>query len=1054
MQQVSDGSNRSILHGFSTCDLDASTGGVLYTYVEREMESIMRTFHFLQGKIESAEETSSSSILSTLQIPGEILNDFVYQVYKPTGSPSVEIVFFHGLNLDGATDAHWRTWLSKGGSKLWLEWIWEKDPHARLLLVSYDAFARRTSNQGHMDMTLTSENLVQDLIEAQVGQGDCSVVLVGHSIGCLVMKELCTRLDSNPNPSEREQNLLFNVKGLFYYACPHHGSEMVDRSTGFAKGLLFEELTTLNTVAQRRNENFRRLREKYRWGTYGIQEGLPTTLEGFEGFIVQEASARHDVDGFYTDRTANHFTICQPESTTSSSFRLLLNFIADVLEKDKEEASPRFDIPNRVGLGGRVMTLIEKLKGTQRLGIVGMGGIGKTTLAMALYNTILRKFEYSCFLTGVKEFVTKKGNQTLLREKITEGLCRRGRQVEKPFNWGKLNGKKVVIVLDDVEFRFQVQVMMKSDGLSKDSRLIVTSRDSGFLIGEGFDCYTVEPLGRRDSNKLFCLNAFNTENIPNDFKEGVTSFVQKCEGLPLALTVVAKYLFAENDRKVWDDVLENLRRAQSFNGSQEDELWSVLRVSYDCLAAQEKQMFLDVATCFHGEDLELVKQVWRVCGWAPSPDSGLRNLLRKGLVTIQEDFQSQVIRMHEVLRALGQSIACPDPENVASHTRLFCNWLNLLPTTWPFDQGNAEVKILKIVYSNSEYLSTERLHGLKDLRVLCVGFGVTLHGPCNLLPPKLAYIQFCCGRSAQPESLQSSLSDRVGVDVRRTLNLVEADLSSERLLHTLGDLEGLQSLVTYLDDCKTLPESLWKLRALKFLVVRSCSKLKAVPDGLGDLQSLENLRLLGCSLTAIPKTLVNLRYLKHLVIECCDSVTAIPDSIGELTSLEHLVLQCGCLKALSECLGKLRDLRLLELRCCHDWKGLSVIGGQLRALQKLVMSRGCKVPANIELGSQEFDSDKVSEFSKMNIQGQLEFLESLKVRKLLQAAGQIDLPMWHETSVEIALGKGLGALPDGLENLRALENLSVSNCPVLDALIDSLQELPRLKRLSSIAVVS
>ncbi|CAM6083192.1 unnamed protein product [Calypogeia fissa] len=140
----------------------------------------------------------------------------------------------------------------------------------------------------------------------------------------------------------------------------------------------------------------------------------------------------------------------------------------------------------------------------------------------------------------------------------------------KPFNWGKLNGKKAVIVLDDVEFRFQVQVMVESDGLSKDSRLIVTSRESGFLIGEGFYCYTVEPLGPRDSNKLFCLNAFNTENMPNDFKEGVTSFVQKCEGLPLALcSVVAKYLFVENDRKVWDDVLENLRSARPINGYQE-----------------------------------------------------------------------------------------------------------------------------------------------------------------------------------------------------------------------------------------------------------------------------------------------------------------------------------------------------------------------------------------------------------------------------------------------------------------------------------------------------
>ncbi|CAM6121937.1 unnamed protein product [Calypogeia fissa] len=209
------------------------------------MEWIMKAFRSLQNKIESCGEASSSCGTAPLQIPGRVLNDSIYEFHKPEGRPSVEVVCFHGLNLDGATDAHLTTWLSAGGTQLWLEWILEEIPEALILLISYDAFAKRTR---------------------------------------------------------------------------------------FAKGSSFEELTTLNKEAQRRNENFRQLREKYIWRTYGIQEGLPTTLEGIEGFIVREASARHDVDNFYTDRAADHFSSCRPGSTTSSSFRLLLKFIAGVLE--------------------------------------------------------------------------------------------------------------------------------------------------------------------------------------------------------------------------------------------------------------------------------------------------------------------------------------------------------------------------------------------------------------------------------------------------------------------------------------------------------------------------------------------------------------------------------------------------------------------------------------------------------------------------------------------------------------------------------------------------
>ncbi|CAM6092478.1 unnamed protein product [Calypogeia fissa] len=74
------------------------------------------------------------------------------------------------------------------------------------------------------------------------------------------------------------------------------------------------------------------LRKQYCWKALGVGEGREITLGAFKGYFVVEASARNDVDTFYTV-AANHFDVCRPDSKTSSSFHLLMDFVRDTVEE-------------------------------------------------------------------------------------------------------------------------------------------------------------------------------------------------------------------------------------------------------------------------------------------------------------------------------------------------------------------------------------------------------------------------------------------------------------------------------------------------------------------------------------------------------------------------------------------------------------------------------------------------------------------------------------------------------------------------------------------------
>ncbi|CAM6083396.1 unnamed protein product [Calypogeia fissa] len=909
-----------------------------------------RIVHALKGLQDAFNSLSPAPFTSRGPVLPELKqhNDSVYELCRPSGPsssrPSVELVFFHGLQFDGTERAYLTTWLSKDGQECWLPWIFESFPEARILLVSYDSSAKMEDDGGCTDMYITSENLLHDLIggNAQVGQDGCPVVLVGHSVGGLVIKEVLLRANSvlnlEPTEKNREKLLFFleNVKYLFYYSCPHHGTRLADIQTKFLKGLLLEHLTALNKEAARCNEDFRKLCHRFKWKAYSIGEKLPTNLGQLgKHIVVEEASARRDTEDYYTVH-ADHINVCRSGSTVDARFCKLQNVIKDVLGADVNGHKVRGLHDEAVGLDNQVKMVREKLEKTGQVGLVGLGGVGKTTLAKLVYDEISDHYDYTCFVHEVKGAVTEGASLEELQAEILKNLYCKGRKVT--IEWSRLEGKRALIVLDDVKYECHV-LGLRESGFSTDSCVLLTTREQRIPRSKDFEIHSVNLLDDEAAKSLFCSHAFKTANAPEAYKDHVNRFIKKCGGWPLVLEVVGKYLYNLNDEALWDGAYNKLSQAKPLAGRiDEDRFWPIFTTIYSSLAPEERQMFLDVAVCYHDEELESVKRAWRVY-ISESAHAAWQNLVDMGLVTTRPAYFGDKIQMHEVLRDFGRSIACPRGSNIRDHSHV-C--LNIDTNAWPFEQVHYEVKIVKIIsmrgWGQKTFIDTRKFRGLVNLKAIWTD-GASLRGSYSLLPDNLEFVKVRA--PSWTSSLGLGFWEYWDYGFRATLsqphpNLrhIEMDAGGE----VFGQFKVLECL--QLDICwsRGFQYACVHYRALKYLRIGKY-KAKTLPDSLADLQALEHFEIGSWTLRVLPTSLGQLRALKtlHIILY---KLRTIPDSLGQLSALQCLKLwDCRTLTSLPNTLGQLKALKRLEVIRCYDLTALPETLGQLDALQHLRIAR-------------------------------------------------------------------------------------------------------------------
>jgi hypothetical protein len=301
------------------------------------------------------------------------------------------------------------------------------------------------------------------------------------------------------------------------------------------------------------------------------------------------------------------------------------------------------------------------------IGICGMGGLGKTTVARVLYDRIRRRFEGSCFLANVREaFAEKDGPCSLQKQLLSDILMERdinicdsstGIEMIKQ----KLQRKKILVVLDDVNDREQLEFLAAEPGwFGPGSRIIITSRDTNVLTGnDDTKIYEAEKLNDDDALKLFNQKAFKNDQPAEDFVELSKQVVGYANGLPLALEVIGSFLRRRSIPE-WRGAIDRM------NEIPNNEIIDVLRVSFDGLHESDKKIFLDIACFLKGFKIDRITRILDNCGFHAG--IGIPVLIEKSLISVSRD----QVWMHDLLQIMGKEIVrCESPEEPGKRSRLW-----------------------------------------------------------------------------------------------------------------------------------------------------------------------------------------------------------------------------------------------------------------------------------------------------------------------------------------------------------------------------------------------